>query len=121
MQIGAIDIRFVGDQHGPPDFEATYMYESIAVEVTRTKEPISWPRELECAFAKQLRQYIEEITDGTVNCPRWYASCEYDPRETRPPGRRISIGEAKFERRCNREASAVSFSYSHKTRSMGVE
>ena len=86
-QIGATDICFVGDQHGPPDFEATYRDELIAVEVTRTKELISWPRELECAFAKQLEDFIEEITNGTRNCPRWHASCEYDPRETRPPGK----------------------------------
>ena len=86
-QIGATDIRFVGDQHGPPDFEATYRDELIAVEVTRTKERIGWLREFECAFAKQLEEYIEETTNGTRNCPRWHASCEYDPRETRPPGK----------------------------------
>lgn len=84
-QIGATDICFVGDQHGPPDFEARYRDELIAVEVTRTKERIGWSRELEFAFAKQLEDYIQEITNEIRNCPRWHASCEYDPRETRPP------------------------------------
>ncbi len=87
-EIGATETCFVGDQPGPPDFEATYREDkSIAIEVTRTKEPISWQLELEFAFAKQLEEYIEEITNGTRNCPQWHASCEYDPRETRPPGK----------------------------------
>lgn len=87
MQIGAADIRFVGDQHGPPDFEAKYRNESIAVEVTRIKERIGWRREVELAFAKQLEGFIEETTNGTRDCPRWHASCEYDPRETGSPGK----------------------------------
>lgn len=84
-QIGATEICFVVDQHGPPDFEASYRGEPIAVEVTRTKERIGWPLHWERAFAKQLEKCIEEISNKARNCPRWHASCVYDPKETRPP------------------------------------
>lgn len=83
-QIGAIDILFVGDQQGPPDFEAKYGNELIAIEVTRIQEAVGWPSAVERAFERQLKNIVEQVTRSTRS-PAWHSRCTYDPRESRPP------------------------------------
>ena len=43
-----------------------------------------WPREQRVAFERELEGVVDGIKHerGT---PRWHVSCEYDPRELRPP------------------------------------
>ena len=86
-QIGATEIRYVGDEEGggPPDFLMKYTDEEIAVEVTLLHDSEGWSKTEECAFERKLRHLIEEVSMEEVNAPRWHSRCEYDPREPRPP------------------------------------
>ena len=85
-QIGATDIRYVGDGDGPPDFLVEYRGEEIAVEVTLLHDSDGWSRTKKYAFERELRRLIEEGSKEE-NAPRWHASCEYDPREPHPPSK----------------------------------
>ena len=84
-QIGATEIRYAGDGGGPPDFLMKYADEEIAVEVTCLHDSKGWSTTEEHAFERELKRLIEEVSMGDVNAPRWHSSCEYDPREPRPP------------------------------------
>ncbi|MCE2485179.1 MAG: hypothetical protein J4F42_06675 [Desulfurellaceae bacterium] len=85
-QIGATDIRYVGDGDGPPDFLVKYMEEEIAVEVTLLHDSDGWSRTKKHAFERALKRLIEEVSKEE-NAPRWHSFCEYDPREPRPPSK----------------------------------
>ena len=86
-QIGATEIRYVGDEDGggPPDFLMKYADEKIAVEVTLLHDSEGWRRDKERAFERELGHLIEEVSMEEGNAPRWHSRCEYDPREPRPP------------------------------------
>ena len=85
-QIGATEIRFVGNDvgGGPPDFVVKYAGEEIAVEVCLLHDSDGWDRTEKHAFEQELRCLIKEVSKEE-NAPRWHSSCEYDPREPYPP------------------------------------
>ena len=89
-QIGATDIRYVGDGDGPPDFLVKYREEEIAVEVTLLHDSDGWSRTEKHAFEQELGHLlghlIEEVSKEE-NAPRWHSRCEYDSREPHPPRR----------------------------------
>ena len=84
-QIGARK-RFVGGcGEGPPDWEIQYRGDKIGVEVTLLHDTEGWGKTREEAFARELRRLIEE--ESKERGQKWYASCEYDRREPRPPSK----------------------------------
>ena len=85
-QIGATEIRYVGDGYGPPDFLVKYMEEEIAVEVTLLHDSDGWSRTERHAFGRELGHLIKEVSKEE-NAPKWHARCEYDPREPHPPSK----------------------------------
>lgn len=82
-QIGATDIRYVGDRNEPPDFEIAYSGERVAVEVARLPLAAGWKKDVEIAFERELEQLIEEVV-GYPGSPRWHSWCEYDSRDRCP-------------------------------------
>ena len=85
-QIGATDIRYCGHLEGPPDFDAVYQGNRVAVEATRIDEHMGWHSAQKNAFERQLADHINECTNRR-QVYEWHSRCEYDPREPRPPGR----------------------------------
>ncbi len=84
-QIGATYTSFVGYRKYPPDFEATFRGESIAVEVTRMEYNRGWNTERKYAFERQLSELIRQVQNEDKANVRWCSSCVYDPRQERPP------------------------------------
>ena len=63
-QIGATDLRFVGDkgEQGPPDWEIRYKGNTIAVEVTLLRdETEGWPRATEMGIEDRLCELVEKV------------------------------------------------------------
>ena len=64
-QIGATDLRFVGDKgkQGPPDWVINYRGDTIAVEVTLLRdEKNGWPRAVEMAVENKLCELVEKVS-----------------------------------------------------------
>ena len=114
-QIGATDIRYVGDGDGPPDFLVKYRDEEIAVEVTLLHDSDGWDRTKKYAFGRELGRLIKEVSKEE-NTPKWHARCEYDPREPHPPSKngtdwkekvrkalRTRGGGGKFQLLCSKQ------------------
>ena len=103
-QIGATDIRYVGNRNEPPDFEITFAEERVAVEVARLLPATGWDKTTETAFENELRQLIEEIGKDPNN-PRWHSWCQYDSRD-RCPSRSKSKAWKERARQALRTAGA---------------
>lgn len=83
-QIGATDIRYRGHLEGPPDFDAIYRGNRVAVEATRIDEHIGWHAARKNAFERQLADHINECTNRR-QVYEWHSQCQYDRRQPRPP------------------------------------
>ena len=80
----ASDVRYEGGGEGPPDFVVRFLGDEIAVEVMRMLNGEGWPLERREAFERELKIVVESVKNE-CDTPRWHVSCEYDPREPRPP------------------------------------
>lgn len=96
-QIGATDLRFVGDKRkqGPPDWVINYRGDTIAVEVTLLRDEKSgWRRDVEVAVENKLCELVEKVSHEHGSPLAWQVLCEYAPKQ--PPR---TMGAGKWEDR----------------------
>ena len=86
-QVGVVEISYVGNEPGTPDFVGRHDGECIAVEVTRLLPSEGWGLTKERAFAARLRALVAQVYREAPDGPRWQVLCEYDPAQPCPSPR----------------------------------
>ena len=86
-KVGAVDVQYVGDDEGPPDYLVRFGGDEVAVEVTRLSNNRGWPEKRRIAFERELDDVICKVANEK-GAPRWHSWCEYDPCVPRPPKKR---------------------------------
>ena len=81
---GVVDLEYVGDGNGPPDYIGQHQNEPIAIEILRLFPSDGWTLEKELGFARELRTLVAEVYRENPNGPGWHVRCEYDPTQACP-------------------------------------